>query len=220
MKQSFSLAFALFVLATSPAQAQHHPFPATPPDAIVNYLWTMATTGQLLTTEGMNKAAAYYADPGTGPKDKSFLVVSNFWGWASVVKERTTGNRAEVVLEYWPAGKIDSRLRYTPPAPSRAYKFATGYELTLTPVYITHVGPDGKTVISQEPTGDHHWEIVGPLQPRFATINAAIRYVLEMRDITKDSIIKQNADKTLAILLSLDDLYRKQKVPPSACACD
>jgi hypothetical protein len=34
-------------------------------------------------------------------------------------------------------------------------------------------------------------------------VNAAIRYVLEMRNKTNDPIIKKNADETLAILLKM-----------------
>lgn len=211
--------FVLLMLAVSPLQAQHQPFPVAPPDAIVNYLWTKATTGELLTAKGTNDEADFYLDPGSVSKDKSFRVVSNFWG-VSLERDRTTNNTAEVLVEYWPAGKIDSQLRYTPPAPSPYFKFDMGYKLTLTPIYMTHLGLDGKTVVSKEPTGDYRWLINGPQQPRFATTNAAIRYVLEMRSIAKDPVIKQNADKTLAILLRLDDLYRKPKDGPSACACD
>lgn len=36
---------------------------------------------------------------------------------------------------------------------------------------------------------------------RWTTINAAIRYVLETRARTSDPVIKQNAERTLAILL-------------------
>lgn len=239
MKRLFCYA-VLFAFTSVPACAQtnaptpHQLFPPTPPADIVDQLWTMATTGELLTTEGIRKASSLYASPGPLQKSGAFDVVSNFWGQAWVDKDRTTSTTAEVILEYLgPAGSVDSKLRYTPPPPSRAIKFGMIYRLTLAPTHTTqqilkrsgsvkqkngYVAPTWKVVGTKTIEGDPAWRIDGPQQKPFATINTAIRYVLEMRSITKDPVIKQNADKTLRILLRADDLYRKY--PPSACACD
>lgn len=234
MKPPFSFVAVLFILAASPAWAQHHPFPPTPPDAIVDQLWNMATTGELLTTDGMHKASYLFTDPGSLEKSGSFDVVSDFWGQAWVDKDRTTSTTADVILEYLgPAGSVDSKLRYTLPPPSVAMKVDIHYRLTLAPTHTTqqilersgsvkqkngYVAPTWKVVGTKTIEGDPAWRIDGPQQKPFATVNTAIRYVLEMRSITKDPVIKQNADKTLRILLRADDLYRKY--PPSACACD
>jgi len=43
--------------------------------------------------------------------------------------------------------------------------------------------------------------IEGPPAPPFATVTAAIRYVLEMSRKTTDPVVKKNADETLTELL-------------------
>jgi hypothetical protein len=222
----------LFALATAPVCAQTNtPKQAqVPPTEIVDELWTMATTGELLTAEGMKQATDWYFQAGAPPKDSSFSIVSNFWGRAWVVK--ANGNSADVMVGYLPAGSIDSSLRYTPPPPSIGMKAFMLYHLTFAPTHHTeqtwgwsrivkqkngYSAPDWKVTGTKTVEDPPAWHIEGAQRP-FATVNTAIRYVLEMRDITKDPVIKQNADKTLRILLHVDDLYRKY--PPSACACD
>lgn len=212
---------ALFAFMTVSMRAQTNAPtpPQIPATVIVNQLWTMATTGELLTEEGRKQAAYLYVRPGPTPKDKTFSVVSNFWGFAAPVPTRTRGNKAEVTVDFWPDGSIDSTLRYIPEPPSRySSRFFALFRLKLTLEDPTEYGPDGKTVVHKS-SGYYQWQIEGPLKP-FATTNAAIRYVLEMRSITKDPVVRRNADKTLAILLRLDDLYRKPKDGSSACTCD
>ncbi|MGB6874538.1 MAG: hypothetical protein WBD87_00755 [Candidatus Acidiferrales bacterium] len=107
------------------------------------------------------------------------------------------------------------------------------YHLILAPTYHTeqtfersgsvkqkngYIAPTWKVTGTKTVEDPPAWRIEGQEQKPFATVNVAIRYVLEMREITKDPAIKQNADKTLRILLRFDDLYGKY--PPSACACD
>lgn len=234
MKRLFSYAMVLFLIVTARASAQRHLPPPTSPEDIINRLWTMATTGELLTPKGMGEASAFYLHPAAPPTNKSFSVVSNFWGAASLVETRSKSDTAEVIVGYEPAGNIDSALRYTPPPPSRAMKFGVEYHLSFAPTHSTesileksgsvrqkngYIAPTWKIKSTKTVTGPPAWFIDGPQQAPFATVNAAIRYVLEMRGITKNPAIKRNADQTLRILLRLDDLYRKEKVRPSACAC-
>lgn len=232
MKRSFCCVL-LFVLAVAPvfAQAVATKSTPTPPTEIVNELWTMATTGELLTATGRDYASGLYLHPDSQPKEESFSVVSNFWGRAWVVK--ANGNSADVMVGFLPEGSIDSSLRYIPPPPSVGMKAFMLYHLTFAPTHHTeqtwgwsrivkqkngYVAPDWKITGTKTVEDPPAWHIEGQEEQSFATVNAAIRYVLEMRNITRDPVIKRNADKTLRTLLRLDDLYRKY--PPSACACD
>jgi hypothetical protein len=237
MERLLSCALLLFVFAVAEVRAQTSASESapTPPTQIVDQLWTMATTGELLTAKGKREAAALYLHPGSASKDNSFRVVSNFWGPAAEIER--SENSARVYLGYSPAGTIDAALRYTPPPapPKMVIKFAMDYHLVLGPTHSTttllersgsvkqkngYIAPTWRVTGTRTVEGPPAWKIEGPWEQPFLTVNAAIRYVLEMRDTTKDPTIKQNADKTLAILLRMDDLYRRQNIRPSACACD
>jgi hypothetical protein len=50
------------------------------------------------------------------------------------------------------------------------------------------------------PGGGQEWRIEGPVPEPHLTVDAAIRYVNEIRANTKDATIRKNADRTLAAL--------------------
>jgi hypothetical protein len=175
------------------------PPPRAPRD-IVEEVWNMGVSGALLTPGGWNRAAGYFSQPGPAPKDNSFDVYSNRSGFYSVSVE---DDRAEVEMDFWNSGHIDSEMRYTPPPKTIAFKTVVVFSLKLHPTSIKMYGADGKTEIEEKPTGLSHWEIEGPLTRRWTTVNTAIRYVLETRDKTTNLVVKKNADGTLAKLLTL-----------------
>lgn len=59
-------------------------------------------------------------------------------------------------------------------------------------------GPRGGS--PKEETGPERWLIDGSDTTEWTTVEAAIRYVTEMRDHATDPLIKKNADRTLAML--------------------
>lgn len=111
------------------------------------------------------------------------------------------GNTAEVVVQYGgEAGRIDSTLRYTP---SEDRAVAIVFRLDFIPTYSRTFGPDGK-VMKEVPFGDE-WRLEVPAQTLpWATVNTAIRYVLEVRNKTTDAAIRRNANKTLEELMKLN----------------
>jgi hypothetical protein len=52
----------------------------------------------------------------------------------------------------------------------------------------------------KESTGPLNWEIEGPQTWRWSTVETALRYVTEMSAKSTDPAVKQNAEKTIAIL--------------------
>jgi hypothetical protein len=166
----------------------------------------MATRGELLTSEGWNRASALFTVPQPRPTNKPLFVVSNYYGINYYnVKE----NRAEIQMEYADCGQIDSALHYSPPQKTQAFKTSFQYRLVSVPTYLMMYGSDGKTLVEKKPTGASAWQIEGPQTEGppplpWTTVNTAIRYVLEMRDKATDPAIKKNADETLAKLKKLN----------------
>lgn len=185
---------AIAALAQTPMSFWHSP------EKVVEHVWEMAVTGDLLTAEGWDRASGYYTKPNPPVLDKSFDVYSNYYGLDSV---SIKGDKAEVVMDFDNAGRIDSNLHYSPPPRTNAFKTGLVFRLSLTPSYMQMFGPDGKTLVERKPTGDSAWKIDEQAYRPWTTVNTAIRYVLEMRTKTTDPVIKKNADETIAKLLTL-----------------
>lgn len=183
-----------------------------PPQEVVAELWNMATRGDLLDTAGQRDAASFFAKPlQLNSTDSSDLqIISNRWGppRATSISE----NNAQVAVGYLPEGQIDAQLRYIPPQETKAQKFGIVYTMILTQSYSTVTGyarvPGGferDWKLDKSVAGPKVWRIEAPQFPPlpFATVNTAIRYVLEKRDETKDPTLRKNADLTLVELLKL-----------------
>jgi hypothetical protein len=182
------------VTPESQAQPQTHEPSAR---EVVERLWSMATEDELLKPEGVSRASSLFAQPSPSPRTKSFRVISNsYW----VDRPRIDGTSAKVAVEYEDVGSIDSTLRFTPAPPSRYLKTSIDYELVFAPSHSKMFAADGKTLL-REVAGHPEWQINGSQQTPWTTVNTAIRYVLESRGKTTDSMVKKNADKTIAALL-------------------
>jgi hypothetical protein len=195
----------IFVLAAAvganPFGFQSPSFETLSPKEVVQEYWGMAMRGELLTTEGWNRACGYFTKPTPAPTDKVIAIVSNYYGvnYSSVETASAT-----VDMEFADLGQIDSTLHYSPPAPTRAYKTSLRYRLVLVPRRMVWYGPDGKTILREEEIPESKvWQIEGSPGRPWTTVNTAIRYVLEMRDITTNPLIRKNADLTLAKLKKL-----------------
>jgi hypothetical protein len=127
------------------------------------------------------------------PGNGLILVVSNSW---SVNGESVKRNSAEVIVGFEDAGRIDSLLRYTPPKETGALKSGQLFRLEMASSHWQTYELDGKTV-TKEMTGPPGWQITDPQGVPWTTVNTAVRYVLEMRNKTRNPTIKKNADKTL-----------------------
>jgi len=171
------------------------------PNEVVNEIWSAATRGDLLTGEGWNKASRkFFTETSSPPDNKIVKVVSNDWGPPAGT---TTAEKADVTVGYTDLGQIDAKLQYHSAKTTDAIKMGISYRLVFAPSFVLMYGTDGKTLIQKKPTGCKEWEIQGSLGAPWATVNTAIRYILEEREKTTDPAIRKNADQTLAKLLSL-----------------
>jgi len=198
MKAVLISGLVLAVLAVG-ARSQAPDAQADSPREVVEQLWSMAATGELMTPAGWRAASRIFASPGLAPPTRTIRVVSNHYG---VGRPSIRGNTAELVVWYYgDVGQIDPALRFTPAAPPTSSKTPYPYRLVLAPSRWTEFGPDGKTVLKQGSGPALEWQIDSPQPPPWTTVNAAIRYVLEQRKKTTDPAVKANADKTIASLL-------------------
>lgn len=177
------------VIIVASAQVSHSQ--ADPPKKVIEKYFQMEANGGRLTSKGWDKASSFFVRPVRRPKDIQINVIYKEYSvWDPVI----SGSTAEITVGYLPVGQIDSALRYTP---SRYIKGGVAYRLTLTDKHWEpgHVGEPAKEV-----AGALEWRIEGPASIVWITRESAIKYVKEMRDKSKDPVIRTNADKTLKVL--------------------
>jgi hypothetical protein len=204
MSQRF-LFVSLFVFAVTTLRAQEakpniNDFERSPKE-IVEQLWTMATRGDLLTSEGWNRACQLFTKPVLSPENKSILIMSNDY---AVARASIEGNTAKVWMQFTKLGQIDSQLRFIPAPPTNAYATAVQYDLVASHRHMVMYGLDGKTKLQDKEIPESViWQIDGSQGQPWTTVNTAIRYVLEQKAKTTSALVKKNADLTLKELLTL-----------------
>jgi hypothetical protein len=201
----YVLIFVVLISATPLTLAQK-PSPSCgkskSPREIVEQLWMAATRGDLLNQNGIaNADQRLLGKTSPSHKNRVVFVVSNNWG---IDSEKIDGLKAEVVMGFIDEGEIDDTLRYKPPVPTNAVKTGILHRLNCAPTHYSQFRTEGgKLVVDKILTGAAAWQLVDPPNQPFATVNAAIRYVLEQRNKTHNLQIRKNANQTLSQLLRL-----------------
>jgi hypothetical protein len=175
--------------------------PADSAKDVVQQLWDMAASGQMVTNWG--SAAGLFSEAGPWPSNKTVRVFSDYW-WVEYY-ECSDESRATVILQsHWDKipGVIDPKLHFTPPPPSDV-QAGVGYRLVFATPQLYYWGADGNPLPAKPLSYPKRWLIEGPPVPPFLTVTAAIRYVLEQRSKTSDPEIIKNADESLALLLKI-----------------
>jgi hypothetical protein len=205
-EQRLIFAFVLGLAAFTVSGQEHNKKPTIndlelTPKEVVEQLWSMATRGDLLTKAGWIHASQFFTTPAAPPGNGAVLVVSNMYGVVGVSIE---GNSAKVQMAYDRVGQVDSQLRFTPAAPTKAYQTAEEYQLITTHRHIVFYAADGKTKVEDREIPESIiWQIEGATSwPPWTTVNTAIRYVLEQRAKTTDPLVRKNADETIQKLLA------------------
>lgn len=171
------------------------------PRDVVEEYWRTATRGEFLAKDGWAKQASFFSGSSSSPKSRVIYVVSDDW---DVGPATAAGNQAQVIVDFAPAGEIDSLLRYTAPARTDADKQGMLYRLTCAPTSFTDLRIESNGLkTSRTREGPPAWLVDGSPKDVLATVNATIRYVLEVKRTTKDPALRKNADETLTKLLRL-----------------
>ncbi len=178
--------------------------PKSPKD-VVEEFWRMQTSGGTLTTAGWYKASDFFIRPGPDPFNHIVHVISN--GRADNIEETArTENWAEVSVSTNELGQLDSALRFTrsPQRGPHGVLFLRGpvirFDLVLSDKR-WEVEPDG--AMGKEVTVPPKWLIDCTEKTSWIDVDTVIRYVTEMREKTKNSAIKKNANITITILEKL-----------------
>jgi hypothetical protein len=170
------------------------------PREVVEKYWRAATRGEFLSKDGWAKQAGFFSGS-PSPNSGVIYVISDDWEVGPVT---ATGNRAQVIVDVEPEGQIDSSLHYTAPSRTDAVKQGTLNRLTCAPTRYTDFKVENNELTPNKTVeGPSAWQLEGSPKDVLATVNAAIRHVLEIQRTTKDPLIRKNADETLSQLLRL-----------------
>ena len=174
---------------------------AESPEAVFRRFWEMEESGKGLTPQGWESQAQYLAMR-PASKWKQIAVIAN---QSAVFKPAidSRGGLADFTCSYAKVGYLDSSMRLKVRAlesrriaPSYQVNEAI-YTLRLSQEY-WQVKADGSV---EKHTGPLTWRIIEADPPApWITIDKAIDYVKSVRDTTKDSVMKKNAEGALTIL--------------------
>jgi hypothetical protein len=178
--------------------AQSSVHPRKSPKEIMELFCKMDTDGELLNDEVRREAADLFGSPLGWSGNQNVIVVSAYVLRGPDMHD----DSAQFIVDYNVWGELDSSLRFTreegriPDKPIRDREY---FDLTLTPLH-NQVGDRGKMEVVRGPL---EWRIeIIPPGPR-VSVDAAIRYVTEMRDKSGDAATKVNATKAIAALKRL-----------------
>ena len=151
------------------------------PREVLKHFCDIDAQGEQLSPDGRKKVAALFVSPGA-PRRTTIIVVRDF----VVSLPALEGDGAEFYVEYVELGRIDtSKLSFSSRLPP-GIKVRAGFYVVKQP------GSGSGAAVE--------WKIQGPVPEPHLTVDAAIRYVAELRAGAKDVAIRRNVDKTLATL--------------------
>lgn len=189
--------------------------PSKSPTEVIQAYRQMDAAGGRLNVSGWYGASTFFLKPGRTPQSAAIMVIDG----ERVDHHRINGNKAEVQVPCSEVGQIDSEARFTsvvyPPLVDHTGRpprvpgtpqlhgpefVIPVYELVLTDTY-WEFGPGREG--PREVKGHLEWRIEHfEFEPR-VTIEAAVRYLTQLRDESSSEIIKRNAEKSIAALRRL-----------------
>jgi hypothetical protein len=181
---AFSLAIISFLgVGALQAQVLQH---KAPTELLVKQYEKLVADGFLLTPEGWARASKLFERSEAYPADGEIQLIS---APGIIGETERNADRAEVYTKWGDYyGTIDSHLRYKPAVPNGGIITEDSFSVVL-----RHRRSGGAK-------DSEDWLIEGPLQTRSADIPQALRYVERRRDQSNDTIIRRNAERTIAAL--------------------
>jgi hypothetical protein len=184
-KQPFVLLAAIGLLAAIPRRQVQTDLAKSASETLTRFC-TMDAAGNGLSADGWKRLGEMFNRPSASRPTHAIISSRGF----NVSNPRIEGDKAHFYVEYMEVAQIDDLARFeTLPGPHHTRVL---YTLVLT------TGKD--SAVLKEGEGRFEWKIDVPqIEPRI-TVETAKRYVTDLRDTTKDPVIKKNADRTLASL--------------------
>lgn len=188
--QAISVILALVFAARAQDTRSHD----KPTEQVVRRYLELVADGALLTSQGWKKTAVLFTGSTKFPSNGTIFLMTTD---GTIGEMWMRGDEAEVQTKWTDdMGSIDSALRYHRPADPEVTMTSYVFRLRL-------MNEEAETTSRQGP-GTRQWKIEEPLSTRWSTVEKAIAYVSKRRDETNDSEVKQHAEKTIAILNSLN----------------
>lgn len=191
MRWSLAL-FLTFVVAAATAQTAGNTMKS--PKEVVEEFWGLETNGERLTPEGWNHANRFFVHSTPPPANKVIRVINVSSVWDPVANDfhALPDGTAEIevgVLGIW---GIDSKMRFF--VASKTMKSGVLYKLFRTSMH-WELGTDGT---SATPVGGPlEWRISERDNTIWLGADAAIHYVIDIRDRTTDPEIRKNSTITI-----------------------
>ncbi len=189
MKRSLSLSRSIIFLAavgglSVPLLASRK----SPKDVVTEFV-DIDVEGMRLTPQGWAQADAFFVQSTQPPQQNALVIIAKHYG---VGEAAVKGDTAELYVGYEELGRVSPSMDFTPSASGAETRSMYKYRLILTE---TKTGEPAKS------GGEPEWKIEGA-QPREmrVTAQAAIRYLTQRRDETRDPLVRQKADNVIARL--------------------
>lgn len=172
------------------------------PVDVLRRVWALGESGAGLSADGWNEQTEYFAIRPVWPWKRIAIIgnnpISNFEADLNAV-----GDLADFTVSYAKVGYLDSsmRLKLAVLAPCGTDPDSCVSEAAYT-FRLSRQYWQEETDGSLKPvTGALAWRIISADPPvPWITVDAAIQYVADIRDKTKDGAVKANAETSLAIL--------------------
>jgi len=155
------------------------------PRQVLEKFCEMDADGKQLTAEGWHQIAALFTQARPA-REKGIIVVKDF----VVSRPAALGDKVELYVQYIYLGKLDEsgpRLTHSAPLPPQPVKVRIEYTLSR----------------NDEGPGPPIWKINGSPREPHISIDAAIRYVTQLRAQAASAAVVKNADRTIASLRRL-----------------
>ena len=164
---------------------------------VVQRFISLDVEGARLTSQGWRKADTFFAQSSEPPRQKTIVVIAKHYGLS---EGAVNGNRADYSLGYEELGQITPLLQFVVSNSGVETRSISKYNLILTD---ENRRPVTDEKAAKEMDAAFEWRIEGtqPAEMHIG-VDAAMRYLADMREQTKDTIAKKNADKSLVTLKS------------------
>jgi hypothetical protein len=159
---------------------------------VVEQYMKSVAKGELLTTEGWQRAGERFVHPSPPSPEGVILIIHNDYSvWKPVLK----GEKADVMVGYRGVGRLDEKFRFKAEKDNGTVKTGIMYHLVKTS---TQQHPSSPS--STKGRSNFEWKILNQQGIRVVTLQAAKTHLKGIQGTIADPVARQNADSSLKTL--------------------